>query len=165
MSRVELRDIRTDADWDAVMGLRLGPGQDEHLNSMPGIREESIEEARGMPHPWAVHDADTGELVGFVMISDNIPEPVPDDMVGPYFLWKLIVDAEHQRGGYGTAIIDAVVDYLRDRPGADVLYVSAGQGEGSPQPFYERYGFVPTGEIKWDEVVLRLDLPKTTEDR
>jgi diamine N-acetyltransferase len=56
-----------------------------------------------------------------------------------------------------------VVAYLRTRPGADVLLTSCGAGEGSPQPFYERYGFVPTGEIKWDEVVLRLDL--TTEDR
>jgi hypothetical protein len=28
-SAVELREIVTDADWDAVMGLRLGPGQDD----------------------------------------------------------------------------------------------------------------------------------------
>ena len=53
---------------------------------------------------------------------------------------------------------DAVVAYLRTRPGADVLWTSCGRGEGSPQPFYEQYGFVPTGEIKWDETVLRLDL-------
>jgi hypothetical protein len=29
-----------------------------------------------MPHPWAVHDAGTGALVGFAMISDNIPPRV-----------------------------------------------------------------------------------------
>jgi diamine N-acetyltransferase len=51
-----------------------------------------------------------------------------------------------------------VVTYVRDRPDADVLWTSCGQGEGSPQPFYERYGFVPTGEVVDEEVVLRLDL-------
>ena len=33
-----------------------------------------------------------------------------------------------------------------------------------PQPFYEHYGFVPTGEIKWDEIVLRLDLDRRPDD-
>ena len=47
--RVELRDITTDADWAAVMGLRPGPGQETHLNSMPDIRQEAIEDARAMP--------------------------------------------------------------------------------------------------------------------
>jgi diamine N-acetyltransferase len=113
---------------------------------------------------WSAHDGDT--LVGFVMISDGIPAETlaaDDDILGPYFLWRLLIDADAQGRGYGRATLDAVVAYLRTRPGADVLLTSCGAGEGSPQPFYERYGFVPTGEIKWDEVVLRLDL--TTEDR
>jgi diamine N-acetyltransferase len=97
------------------------------------------------------------------MISDGIPEETlaaDDGLVGPYFLWRLLIDRRHQRRGYGVAALDAVVEYLRDRPGADALYTSAGQGEGTPQPFYERYGFVPTGAIVDDEVVLRLDLSK-----
>ena len=28
-----------------------------------------------MPRPWAVHDTHTGVVVGFTMISDNIPDP------------------------------------------------------------------------------------------
>jgi hypothetical protein len=32
------------------------------------------------------------------------------------------------------------------------------RGRGVRSPFYERYGFVPTGRIVEDEVVLRLDL-------
>jgi hypothetical protein len=39
-----------------------------------------------------------------------------------------------------------------------VLWTSAGQGEGSPIPFYERYGFEQTGEILDDEVKLRLTI-------
>ena len=43
--------------------------------------------------------------------------------------------------------------------GADVLFTSCGQGRGSPQPFYEGLGFVPTGEVdSHGEVHLALDL-------
>ncbi len=50
------------------------------------------------------------------------------------------------------------MEYFRGR-GVDALWTSAGQGKGSPIPFYERYGFVQTGEIVFDdEVLLRLEL-------
>ena len=88
------------------------------------------------------------------MISDDIPAETlaaGDDIVGPYYLWRLLVDAGSQGRGYGAATLDAVVDYVRTRPDAEVLLTSCVPGEGSPQPFYEHYGFVKTGEIKWDE--------------
>jgi hypothetical protein len=72
---VRLRDIVTAEDRAAVMGLRLAPGQDQYLNSMEEIFEEADREQRAKPHPWAVHDAGTGALVGFAMISDNILPP------------------------------------------------------------------------------------------
>ena len=104
---------------------------------------------------------DGDQLVGFAMISDNIPQATlhaDPTLAGPYFLWRLLIDRRHQRRGYGTATLDAVVAYVRGRPNGDALITSAGQGEGTPQPFYERYGFVPTGEIMEGEVVLRLEL-------
>jgi diamine N-acetyltransferase len=95
------------------------------------------------------------------MISDGIPEAdlaADDELVGPYFLWRLLIDERLQRRGYGTAALDAIAAYVRSRPGGEGLYTSAAQGEGTPQPFYERYGFVATGRIVDDEVVLHLDL-------
>jgi diamine N-acetyltransferase len=155
MARVQLRDIVTDADHEAVLALQRAPGQERFLGSMESHFEDAAAEPEGRPRMWSVHDGD--QLVGFVMISDNIEDP-GDEMLGPYYLWRLLVDARFQGRGYGAATLDAVVEYLRTRPGAEALLTSCGQGEGSPQPFYEHYGFVPTGEIKWDEVVLRLDL-------
>lgn len=73
-------------------------------------------------------------------------------------MWRLLIDAGHQRRGYGTAVLDEIVGYLTTRPDADVLWTSARPGEGTPQRFYERYGFVSTGDTMDDEVVLRLDL-------
>jgi diamine N-acetyltransferase len=159
MAVVQLRDIVTDADRAAVMTLRRGPGQNRYLGSMASHFEDAVADARACPRMWSVHDGDL--LVGFVMISDGIPAErlaVDHDLVGPYYLWRLLIDEPFQGFGYGSATIDAVVAYLRTRPGADVLWTSCKAGPGSPQPFYLRYGFVPTAEVKWGEDLLRLDL-------
>jgi diamine N-acetyltransferase len=157
--RVELRDIVTQADRAAALRLRTAPGQEQFVASVEQSLSDAIEHPEACARYWAVYDGD--EAVGFTMISDNVPRETLDadpTLVGPYFLWRLLIDERQQRRGYGTATLDAVVAYVRSRPNGDALLTSAGQGEGSPQPFYERYGFVPTGEIVEDEVVLRLDL-------
>lgn len=174
MAMVELREIdgfsatdgtvqhdeqgRTTEQLAAVMALRRGPGQEAYLNSMEDIFEEMIEDARAKPHPWSVHDSSTGTVVGFTMISDNIPQPMDEDLVGPYFLWKLLIDERQQGRGYGAATLDAVVAYVSTRPGADVLFTSCADGPGSPRGFYLKYGFTDTGRIMWGENVLGLDL-------
>jgi diamine N-acetyltransferase len=156
---VQLHDIVTDADRAAVMALKRGPGQERHLGSMASHFEDAVADARACPRMWSVHDGDL--LVGFVMISDGISDErleADNDLVGPYFLWRLLIDARFQGRGYGAATIDAVVAYLGARPGADVLWTSCRTGPASPQPFYLHYGFVLTGELKWGEDLLRLDL-------
>ena len=158
MAEVDLIDISTPADWASVAHLRRGPGQERYLNSMADIEKEARDDARAMPHPWSVRDAVTDSTVGFVMISDNIPEPIDDDLVGPYFLWKLLIDHPHQGRGFGTATLRSVIAYLRTRRGADVLYTSCSDGPGSPRGFYLAQGFKDTGRDMWGEDVLAVDL-------
>ena len=160
MPRVELRDIVTEDGVEAVMGLRRGPGQDRYLGSMISHFEDAISDAKACPRMWSVHDADQDRLVGFVMISDGIPAETlaaDDDIVGPYFLWRLLIDHRAQGRGLGAGTIDAIVGYLATRPGADALLTSCVRGDGSPLGFYLRYGFEEIGE-KWGEALLRLDL-------
>jgi diamine N-acetyltransferase len=99
-----------------------------------------------------------GALVGFVMISNNVPEPMDEDLVGPYYLWKLLIDHRFQRHGYGAATLDAIAGYLATRPGADVLYTRCADGPGSPRGFYVRHGFADTGRVMWGENVLAVGL-------
>jgi hypothetical protein len=42
------------------------------------------------------------------MISDNAPEPMDDDLVGPYYLWKLLID--QGRAPCGRPSIQAAQD-------------------------------------------------------
>jgi len=157
--RVELRDIGTEDEIEAVMGLRRGPGQDRYLGMMISHFEDAIADSEACPRMWSIHDGD--RLVGFAMISDSIPAETlaaNDDIVGPYYLWRLLIDVHEQGKGYGRAAIDAIVGYVRDRPGAEVLLTSCKAGPGSPQPFYLHYGFEKTGEVKWGEDILALPL-------
>jgi diamine N-acetyltransferase len=161
VTTVTLRDIVSDADRAAVLALSRAPGQERYLGSMTSHFEDALEFAQACPRMWSVHHGD--QLVGFVMISDDIPPETlaaDDHIVGPYFLWRLLIDAPFQGRGFGRATIDAVVEYLRDRPGADALFTSCEAGEGSPQPFFLQYGFVKTDRIADGEDVLRLDLPR-----
>jgi hypothetical protein len=91
-------------------------------------------------------------------LQDGIPEPIDADLVGPYFLWKLLIDVDEQGNGYGAATIDAVVAHLRTRPGAETLFTSCADGPGSPRCFYLGYGFADTGRVMWGENVLALEL-------
>ncbi len=151
---VTLREI-TEENRAAVEALSVTAEQSRYVAGVA----ESIVEAADTPDakPWyrAVYAGD--EPVGFVMISDGITVENPD-FVGPYYLWRLLIDHRHQQRGYGTATLDLVVDHVRARPDARVLLVSHVVGPDSPVTFYQRYGFRLTGEVHQDEPLLELEL-------
>jgi GNAT superfamily N-acetyltransferase len=150
---ISLRPI-TDENREEVYALRVAPGQDQFVSSVADSIHEAADEPDGRALYWAVYAEETP--VGFVMITDET-SGAPGYI--PQYLWKLLIDERHQRRGYGSAVLDLVVEYFKRRPDVDVMWTSAGQGEGSPIPFYERYGFVQTGDIVFDdEVLLRLEL-------
>lgn len=149
---VHLRPL-TDDNRSELVALRIAPGQERYVNDVADALAEAEEEPGGRAIQFGLYDGDTP--VGFVMISDEVEGP---GYIAQY-LWKLLVDARFQRCGYGTAALDLVADYFRNRPGVEVMWTSAGQGDGSPIPFYERYGFVRTGDLVFDdEALLRLEL-------
>ncbi len=153
MGSVQLREI-TDVNRDAVRALRVHPGQRRFVDSVV----ESLEEAAETPEaePWyrAIYAGDVP--VGFVMLSWNVPPGRPG-ILGPYYLWRLLIDRDHQRRGYGRAALELVIGLVR-ADGATELLTSYQPGYGEPWPFYRGFGFVPTGEVDDGEIVLRLDL-------
>ena len=148
---ISLRPL-SDSDREAVDALRVSPGQERFVSSVAESLREAAEHPGAHAQCWVVHDGDTP--VGFVMIADEVDDP---DYI-PHYLWKLLIDERHQRRGVGTATLDLIVDVFRGRPGVEVLTAHAGEGDGSPIAFYERYGFERTGEVIDGEVELQLRL-------
>ncbi len=99
------------------------------------------------PWPRVIH-AD-GEPVGFVMMEE------PNEVHRVPFLWRLVIDRRHQGRGIGRRVVEQVVAQARVWE-VDALQVSWVPGIGSPGPFYESLGFVPTGEVDEGEIVAEL---------
>jgi diamine N-acetyltransferase len=148
---VSLRPL-TDVNRREVLALRVAPRQQGFVSSVADSLREAAEHPDAHALYWAIYADDTP--VGFVMIADEVAGA---DYI-PHYLWKLLIDERHERQGYGSATLDLVVEYFRGRPDAEVLTTSAGQGDGSPVEFYERYGFERTGAVHGGEVVLQLRL-------
>ena len=97
----------------------------------------SLAEAAEVPqaNPWFRAVYADGQPVGFVMVAWNV-DPQPPGIIGPWFLWKLLIDHRHQRLGYGHEVIRQIVELVRSH-GATELLTSYALGDGSPAGFYE----------------------------
>jgi diamine N-acetyltransferase len=140
---------------DAALALRVRPEQEGLV--APVVKSLAEAYAYGET-AWPRLILDGERPVGFVMAFFDIrfnPER-PDDRPRSG-LWRLLVDAEAQRGGYGRFAVEQVCAEIRRRGGtrATVTYVP---GPDGPAEFYARLGFRPTGELSGDQAVAELDL-------
>lgn len=144
---VTLREV-TRENLHEVLRLRVAESQ----RSFVADNATSIAEAHFSPEmAWfrAIYAGETP--VGFLMLADEAEKQ-------EYFLWRFMIDARYQGRGYGRRALERLVEHVRTRPGATALGVSYVPGEGSPGPFYRRFGFEETGEVDDGETVARLDL-------
>ncbi|MFB6946799.1 GNAT family N-acetyltransferase [Streptomyces sp. NPDC056237] len=149
---VQLREI-TDDNLDAVRALRVRRDQKQFVASVSNSLKEATKKPEANPWYRALYRDD--EPVGFVMLSWKPP-------AGPYkgrhFIWRLLVDKRHQGRGFGREALTQITALVRT-DGATELLTSYEPGDGEPWPFYQKFGFEPTGDIDDGEIVLRLTFP------
>ncbi len=109
----------------------------------------SMAEAHFAEHAWfrAVYADETP--VGFVMLEDD-----PD--AAEVFLWRFMIDARYQRSGLGRRALELVIAHVRAHPASRTLATTVVPEPGAAQEFYEKLGFVATGEYEEGESVLRM---------
>jgi diamine N-acetyltransferase len=143
---VSLRDV-TSENLRAVLKLDVRDDQ-KHLVASNAV---SIAQGHYSEYAWWRAIYANEEPVGFVMLY--IDTETPD-----YGVWRFMIDAAHQGRGYGLQAMKLVVDHVRTLPGATELEISYVPGEGSPQPFYVKCGFVDTGVKREGERVMKMPL-------
>lgn len=122
----------------------------------------SLAQAYVHPEAWprAVYADDVP--VGFAMLEDW--SIVPDAKIelyegAPYVaLWRFMIDARFQKLGFGAQAIQLLIAHARTRASAKNMLLSFVPEDNNPEDFYQRFGFVRTGEIDDGEVVMRLPL-------
>jgi len=114
----------------------------------------SIAQAHFEPAAWfrAIYAGD--EPIGFVMLYDPTRAAKPDDGPEIAFLWRLMIDAKHQRRGYAAQALAILIEHVRTLPGVKALRTSYVDKPGNASPLYLRLGFVPTGAVDEGEIIL-----------
>lgn len=154
---VALREI-TEENRAMVLALRVAPQQERFVGSVPAALADAASYPQAAPWYRAVYAGD--QPVGFVMVSWNV-RPQPPHIIGPWFLWKLLIDQQHQHRGYGAEVVRQIA-HLVHAAGATELLTSYVPEDGGPAGFYRRVGFVPTGDLDGNgEIIVRLALPAT----
>ncbi len=154
---ITLREI-TEDNAESVLALRVTSDQERFVASVA----DSLKEAAEYPHanPWFRAVYADEQPVGFVMLSWDV-EPQLPEIIGPWFLWRLLIDHRHQGLGYGQEVVRQVLELVRDAGGTELL-TSHVTGKGGPAGFYARLGFVPTGELDpAGETILRRSVSDT----
>ena len=155
-AQTHFREVTRENLYD-VLALKVTPAQKRFVASVA----KSIAEAHYYPSAWfrAVYVEETP--VGFVLLNDDRQMEGEERGDGMY-LWRFLVDHRFQGKGYGRQTLEMVIAHCRAL-GAPTLTLSCVPEPGSAEPFYERFGFVRTGEMDDDEVVMRLVLDEKSE--
>jgi diamine N-acetyltransferase len=142
---VSLREV-TKANVRDVIDLDVSTEQSSYV----AANAKSIAEAHFEPKAWFRAIAAGDVLVGFAMVYR-------DPGAGIFYVWRFMVDAQHQGHGYGRRAMELLLDEAR-ADGASEVTLSVVPGEHSALDFYRRLGFVETGKIEHGELELRLSL-------
>lgn len=145
LAAVTLREIAKDTVRE-ILSLEVA----EHQKEFVAPNSVSIAQAHFEPKAWfrAVYAGE--EPVGFVMVHED-PE------AAEYFLWRFMIDHNHQGKGYGRSALEQVIERIKGLPNATRLLTSYVPGEGSPGDFYHRLGFADTGEEDHGELLTALE--------
>lgn len=135
----------------AVNNLSLKPGQEQFLAPVSyGIAATVINPLTS----WQRVVLDEDRVVGFV--SANFDDEAPEDYLRSVLL-RINVDADTQGKGVGRYAVEALVEEARTR-GVDHINVIYEAGEGGPEAFFRRVGFVPVDETEYSEVIAEIRL-------
>ncbi|MEW5870986.1 MAG: GNAT family N-acetyltransferase [Chloroflexota bacterium] len=118
----------------------------------------SIVEAHFSENAWfrAIYADETP--VGFIMLHTGSDYDDGIDCPG-VFLWRLMIAGPYQGLGYGKRAMQKLFEHLQAQ-GVPRLYTSCGLGEASPEDFYRKLGFIPTGGMYGDEIELVVEITR-----
>lgn len=149
MVDVELKEV-TKESWPEVMNLAFKLEQ----GGLVAPNFYRVREFKAEPTfvQLAVFHGD--EVVGFAMYGLD-----PDD--GNYWIYRLMIDVDRQRCGFGKAALLKLIDLMSQLPDCDEIYVGYRPENFVAHALYMSIGFQRTGQMLQGEYIARLDLKKT----
>jgi diamine N-acetyltransferase len=147
-SEVTLNEISMETVFGIIM---LSEALTEPKKSYVAANAVSLSQAHFSDKAWFRAIYAGRKPIGFAMLSLDEEQPM-------YYLWRFMIAEPYHGRGYGRKAMEAIKDHVRTLPNATELYLSYGQGEGSPEGFYKKIGFEDTGVMHGNEVEAKIKL-------
>ena len=147
----------TDANVDQLIQLEVTPEQQDLV--APVAKSLAQASVRIPGRPLGIYDGD--EPVGLLLLWDVRRDP--DEPADQLSVWRLMIDAKHQKKGYGARTMRWVIDEAR-RLGVASVGLSHQMLPGNAGAFYEKLGFRYTGRVEHEEHLMVLPLSEVNRD-
>ena len=148
--KTELKELTND-NLKQCFELKVDKDQMKYIAS----NEDSLKDAKenaDVARPFAIYHE--GKMVGFAMFAfDDLYE----DPLDRYWLWRFMIDRDHQGKGIGREALKTILGYFKDN-GANNIRMSTKEDNTKALNLYRKAGFYDTGEMNDEEIVLQLDL-------
>ena len=96
--------------------------------------------------------------VGFLMVAYFEDNDYDNKNIPYYFLWRMMIDGNHQNKGYGREAMKLIIEKVKTLPnGESNAFYTSTNGEAALK-VYEGVGFERTGVMRYGEIELRLAL-------
>jgi len=142
---IELREI-TKKNIGPILKLKVYKEQsDQVASNAVSIAEGSVHEEAWYKGIYAAE-----KPVGFVMLSLDLSKK-------EYWIWRYMIDKEHQGKGYGKMALEKVIEFMKTQPGIKEIKLSyVPKEKGAPDKFYAKCGFIDTCEKEHGEIIMKL---------
>jgi GNAT superfamily N-acetyltransferase len=147
----EVRPV-TDTNVDELIALQITEAQERFVASVA----KSLAQASVRPAGRPLGLYANGRPVGLLLLWDARRDPDLADRADQLYIWRLMIDARHQRQGHGQAAMRWLLDEAR-RIGVASVGLSH-VPENPVGPFYARFGFRYTGQVHDGEHEMVLEL-------
>jgi histidinol dehydrogenase len=137
----------------AVLKLEVAAGQ----KAFVAPAATSLAQAAYQPASRALALCDGDQPVGLLLLIDTRLDKDSDAPPPQLYIWRLMIDAKHQRRGLGRRAMAYVVEEAK-RLGLTKIGLSHVDKPGHAGPFYEALGYQYTGEVDEGELKMMLDL-------
>ena len=159
---LKLEKINGKNVWE-ILKLHVSEEQKSFVagNDISIIEAYTTITGNGYAFPFGIYEEDTP--IGFLMIgfdTDDYWEDAPAIAKGNYNLWRLMIDKDYQKKGYGREAVRLALEYIKTFPcgKAEYCWLSYEPENVVAGRLYRSFGFVETGELDGEELIAVLKI-------
>jgi diamine N-acetyltransferase len=157
----EARPVTRDTLW-ALIGLSVRDDQRDLVSSNMKTFAEAPYEPGAVV--WGLWDGMVPVGLMAMVNPDGVRQHGPFLQPGAAYLWRLMIAADRQGKGYGGQALRHAIAAAKGW-GAGHLVTGVNDAPHGNRRFYERYGFVSSGKVEEDDLLLVLDLMQDASEK